>query len=152
MPANKQWCSLTHTLTILLQIEISNVEPLITATLSNHWSIMSNFIAQFLILILVLVPVALSEPEAVEALLRRLDSKKSSASVQEAAAKAVLKRLLPTHLDSFEFKIVTKVPSIFLVSFLTMNSGFDFVCCLFNWVYCKIQITSFTFKIFYHVL
>ncbi|KAK9913048.1 hypothetical protein M0R45_036874 [Rubus argutus] len=69
---------------------------------------MSNFIAQFLIPILVLVPVALSEPEAVEALLRRLDSKKSSASVQEAAAKAVLKRLLPTHLDSFEFKIVTK--------------------------------------------
>lgn len=69
---------------------------------------MSNFIAQFLILILVLVPVALSEPGAVEALLRRLDSKKSSASVQEAAAKAVLKRLLPTHLDSFEFKIVTK--------------------------------------------
>ncbi|KAL6288553.1 hypothetical protein ACE6H2_006063 [Prunus campanulata] len=70
---------------------------------------MPNFKTQLLILILVLVPiVALSEPEAVEALLRRLDSKRSSASVQEAAAKAVLERLLPTYVDSFEFKIVTK--------------------------------------------
>lgn len=109
---------------------------------------MSNFITQFLILILVLAPVALSEPEAVEALLRRLDSKKSSASVQEAAAKAVLKRLLPTHLDSFEFKIVTKVPTIFFVSFLTMNSGLT-LCAAFSIGYCKIQITSLTFKIFY---
>lgn len=76
---------------------------------------MPNFKTQLLILILVLVPiVSLSEPEAVEALLRRLDSKRSSASVQEAAAKAVLERLLPNHVDSFEFKIVTKVPSFFL--------------------------------------
>lgn len=76
---------------------------------------MFNFMSQFFILILLLVPIiALSEPEAIQALLRRLDFKRSSASVQEAAAKAVLKRLLPTHLNSFEFKIVSKVK---LVSF-----------------------------------
>ncbi|KAF3437335.1 hypothetical protein FNV43_RR20088 [Rhamnella rubrinervis] len=71
---------------------------------------MSNFKTQLLILILLLVPVALPEPEqqAIQALVRRLDSKKASASVQEAAAKGVLKRLLPTHVTSFDFKIVSK--------------------------------------------
>ncbi|XP_027106918.1 alpha-N-acetylglucosaminidase isoform X2 [Coffea arabica] len=45
---------------------------------------------------------------AIESLLKRLDSKRSPASVQEAAARGVLQRLLPTHLSSFEFKIVSK--------------------------------------------
>ncbi|KAF8403783.1 hypothetical protein HHK36_011889 [Tetracentron sinense] len=46
--------------------------------------------------------------EGMELLLSRLDSQRASPSVQEAAAKAVLQRLLPTHLSSFEFKIVSK--------------------------------------------
>ncbi|KAK3038800.1 hypothetical protein RJ639_027387, partial [Escallonia herrerae] len=49
-----------------------------------------------------------SPSEAVEALLTRLDTQRSSPSVQESAAKAVLHRLLPTHSSSFEFKIVSK--------------------------------------------
>lgn len=54
------------------------------------------------------MPAALSKLEAIEPLLQRLDSKRAPPSVQEAAAKGVLKRLLPTHLSSFEFKIVSK--------------------------------------------
>ncbi|PON74257.1 Alpha-N-acetylglucosaminidase [Parasponia andersonii] len=69
---------------------------------------MSNLKTLLLILNLLLVPVALSEPEAIQKLLRRLDSKRAPASVQEAAAKAVLKRLLPTHEASFVFEIVPK--------------------------------------------
>ncbi|KAK9283156.1 hypothetical protein L1049_011387 [Liquidambar formosana] len=68
---------------------------------------MSNFKPLLLILILIL-PIASSESDAIEALLRRLDSQRSSPSVQEAAAKAVLQRLLPSHLSSFHFKIVSK--------------------------------------------
>ncbi|KAK7323242.1 hypothetical protein VNO77_26707 [Canavalia gladiata] len=68
-----------------------------------------EFVFLFLILIPTLsLPVALSKYEAIETLLQRLDSKRTSPSVQEAAAVGVLKRLLPTHLSSFEFKIVSK--------------------------------------------
>ncbi|KAJ4972122.1 hypothetical protein NE237_005221 [Protea cynaroides] len=59
-------------------------------------------------LFIILLPLASSELEAIEALVRRLDSKRALASVQEAAAKALLGRLLPTHVSSFEFKIVSK--------------------------------------------
>ncbi|CAK7330911.1 unnamed protein product [Dovyalis caffra] len=59
-------------------------------------------------LILTLSPVALSRLEAIESVLKRLDSKRASSSVQESAAKAVLKRLLPAYVHSFEFKIVSK--------------------------------------------
>ncbi|KAK8284720.1 hypothetical protein V6Z12_D08G179100 [Gossypium hirsutum] len=45
---------------------------------------------------------------AIQPSLTRLDSKRLSPSVQESAAKAVLGRLLPTHLLSFHFKIVSK--------------------------------------------
>jgi len=48
------------------------------------------------------------ESEAIQGLLRRLEAKRSPPSVQESAAKAVLQRLLPTHVSSFEFKIVSK--------------------------------------------
>ncbi|KAL3632126.1 hypothetical protein CASFOL_025110 [Castilleja foliolosa] len=51
---------------------------------------------------------SIQESEAVEALVRRLDNKKPSPTEQESAARGVLQRLLPTHLPSFEFKIVTK--------------------------------------------
>ncbi|XP_020223142.1 alpha-N-acetylglucosaminidase [Cajanus cajan] len=65
----------------------------------------------FVFLILVItksVPTALSKYESIEPLLQRLDSKRAPPSVQEAAAVGVLKRLLPTHLSAFQFKIVSK--------------------------------------------
>ncbi|KAJ6670853.1 ALPHA-N-ACETYLGLUCOSAMINIDASE [Salix viminalis] len=60
------------------------------------------------LLILTQSSVALSRPEAIESLLKRLDSKRASSSVQESAAIAVLKRLLPSHIHSFVFEIVSK--------------------------------------------
>ncbi|KAB1224856.1 Alpha-N-acetylglucosaminidase [Morella rubra] len=71
---------------------------------------MSNFNSLFLVLMLTvaLLPIALSEPEdPIQALLKRLNSKRSSPSVQEAAAEAVLERLLPGYVSSFEFKIIS---------------------------------------------
>ncbi|XP_052194227.1 alpha-N-acetylglucosaminidase [Diospyros lotus] len=68
-----------------------------------------------------------SQSEAVEALLRRLDAKRPPASVQESAAKAVLNRLLPAHVSSFVFKIVTKDicggPSCFQITNYKNSSG-----------------------------
>lgn len=49
-----------------------------------------------------------SKLEGIDVLLDRLDSKRVNSSVQESAAKAVLQRLLPTHVNSFHFKIVSK--------------------------------------------
>ncbi|KAJ0038291.1 hypothetical protein Pint_23962 [Pistacia integerrima] len=70
---------------------------------------MSSLSILCLILFFILLPhTILSKLEPVEALLNRLDSKLSSSSVQESAAKAVLQRLLPTHVHSFDFKIVSK--------------------------------------------
>jgi alpha-N-acetylglucosaminidase len=46
-----------------------------------------------------------------------LDSKRAIPSVQEAAAKGVLRRLLPTHFSSFEFNIVPKVVVVALFLF-----------------------------------
>nr|CAA77084.1 alpha-N-acetylglucosaminidase [Nicotiana tabacum] len=48
------------------------------------------------------------ESDAIESVLRRLHSKEAPPIVQESAAKGVLQRLLPAHLHSFEFKIVSK--------------------------------------------
>ncbi|KAL3537485.1 hypothetical protein ACH5RR_000851 [Cinchona calisaya] len=50
----------------------------------------------------------IEESEAIESLIKRLDTKRPSSSVQEAAAKGLLQRLLPSHLSSFEFKIISK--------------------------------------------
>ncbi|KAK2440253.1 alpha-N-acetylglucosaminidase [Trifolium repens] len=73
---------------------------------------MLNFKYQLLQLLFLLLtfsfPVALSNHKSIESLLYRLDSKRAIPSVQEAAAKGVLKRLLPTHFSSFEFNIVSK--------------------------------------------
>lgn len=94
---------------------------------------MSNFNSKFLILILTvtLLPIALSEPEAIKALVKRLDSKRPSSSVQEAAAKAVLKRLLPGYVSSFKFKIVSNVMWFFFLTFFIMlNFEVDPFCCL----------------------
>ncbi|XP_060217343.1 alpha-N-acetylglucosaminidase isoform X2 [Lycium barbarum] len=46
--------------------------------------------------------------DAIESVLRGLDNKRVSSVVQESAAKGVLQRLLPAHLHSFEFKIISK--------------------------------------------
>jgi alpha-N-acetylglucosaminidase len=79
---------------------------------------MLNFKYQLLFLLLTFsFPVALSNHKAIESLLHRLDSKRAISSVQEAAAKGVLKRLLPTHLSSFEFNIVSKVVVVALFLF-----------------------------------
>ncbi|KAK2637020.1 hypothetical protein Ddye_031812 [Dipteronia dyeriana] len=74
---------------------------------------MSGLNSMYLILILtltLLIPHAVvsSKLEAIDVLLDRLDSQRSSPSVQESAARAVLQRLLPAHVNSFEFKIVSK--------------------------------------------
>jgi len=74
----------------------------------------------FLFLIMIFIPslpVALSKYGAIEPLLQGLDSKRAPPSVQEAAAFGLLKRLLPTHLSSFQFKIVSKVFALFLLPF-----------------------------------
>ncbi|XP_028776294.1 alpha-N-acetylglucosaminidase-like [Neltuma alba] len=75
---------------------------------SIHCGIMFRFGFLFLILIPTLLPVAFSKHEAIEAVLKRLDSKRVPASVQEAAARDLLRRLFPSHLSSFEFEIVSK--------------------------------------------
>ncbi|KAK8481335.1 hypothetical protein V6N12_041558 [Hibiscus sabdariffa] len=54
------------------------------------------------------LPLSSSTTEPIQPLLTRLDSKRSSPLVQESAAKALLRRLLPTHFHSFGFKIVSK--------------------------------------------
>ncbi|XVF33702.1 hypothetical protein REPUB_Repub17cG0190900 [Reevesia pubescens] len=59
--------------------------------------------------------------EAVDPILTRLDSKRSSPSVQESAAKALLARLLPTHLHSFHFQIVSKDVCVGQGCFLIQN-------------------------------
>ncbi|THU57889.1 hypothetical protein C4D60_Mb03t08330 [Musa balbisiana] len=46
--------------------------------------------------------------ESVGELLRRLENKRPSSSVQVAAAHALLQRLLPTHHSSFRFEIIPK--------------------------------------------
>lgn len=46
--------------------------------------------------------------KAMEDLLNRLDKQRASSSVQEAAAMGVLQRLLPTHVSSFQFNIISK--------------------------------------------
>ncbi|KAK3031104.1 hypothetical protein RJ639_036844 [Escallonia herrerae] len=78
-----------------------------------------------------------SPSEAIEALLTRLDTQRSSPSVQESAAKAVLYRLLPTHSSSFEFKIVSKVSISILGVFLLLS------LCSVSWLpLCTIWLVS----------
>ncbi|XP_057522012.1 alpha-N-acetylglucosaminidase [Amaranthus tricolor] len=46
--------------------------------------------------------------EPIKALINRLDSQRSSATVQENAVEGILQRLLPSHSSSFIFKIISK--------------------------------------------
>lgn len=71
--------------------------------------------------------------DAIESVLRRLDSKKAPSVVQESAAKGVLQRLLPTHLHSFEFKIVSKVLYYYLPCLFSSSGSLSFIhFCFFN--------------------
>ncbi|XP_048231690.1 alpha-N-acetylglucosaminidase isoform X2 [Ricinus communis] len=87
---------------------------LLLRTKNTHQSMSTltslSLFTSFVLIVLLLLPVALSSSrvQPIEALLSRLDSKRSSPSVQESAAKGVLQRLLPTHVHSFEFEIVPK--------------------------------------------
>ncbi|RRT62817.1 hypothetical protein B296_00037343 [Ensete ventricosum] len=70
-----------------------------------------------LLLLLILLSSSLSSSppdvrESVGELLRRLESKRPSSSVQVAAAHALLQRLLPTHNSSFRFEIIPKVGTL----------------------------------------
>ncbi|KAJ8432285.1 hypothetical protein Cgig2_028547 [Carnegiea gigantea] len=49
---------------------------------------------------------SLQYAESLKALINLLDSQRSTPTVQESAAKGVLKRLLPSHVSSFDFKII----------------------------------------------
>ncbi|KVH97338.1 Alpha-N-acetylglucosaminidase [Cynara cardunculus var. scolymus] len=70
---------------------------------------MFNSKLSFLILLLLLpLSSSSSSPEAIQGLVERLDTQRPSPFLQESAAKALLRRLLPTHLSSFEFKILSK--------------------------------------------
>lgn len=51
---------------------------------------------------------SLQYAESLKALINLLDSQRSTPTVQESAAKGVLKRLLPSHVSSFDFKIIPK--------------------------------------------
>lgn len=71
---------------------------------------MSSLNLLFFVLIFTALPHPfVSKLEGIDVLLDRLDSKRVNSSVQESAAKAVLQRLLPTHVNCFHFKIVSKV-------------------------------------------
>ncbi|XP_008802642.2 alpha-N-acetylglucosaminidase [Phoenix dactylifera] len=67
-----------------------------------------------LLVLLLLLPPSSPSPSrplgkaAMKELLRRLDGKRASPSIQEAAAWGVLKRLLPNHTSSFGFEIAPK--------------------------------------------
>jgi hypothetical protein len=73
-----------------------------------------------------------------EGLLNKLDEERAPASVQEAAARGVLQRLLPLHSSSFHFEIVSKVgtaTTYWKVFFLELMSAMDRMevtvnCCL----------------------
>lgn len=90
----------------------------------NNYPTMKFIIGNALIIIFILfitrLPQSFSTTEAIQPSLTRLDSKRSSPSVQESAAKALLGRLLPTHLHSFHFKIVSKV---FPLNLISIGSG-----------------------------
>nr|XP_043623861.1 alpha-N-acetylglucosaminidase isoform X1 [Erigeron canadensis] len=64
----------------------------------------------YYLILLLLLPLSssTSSSEAINSLIKNLDKNKQSPLLQESAAKALLKRLLPTHLSSFQFKIVSK--------------------------------------------
>ena len=101
---NSSWSIILHFKTHLFFSQVFSSNRIIT--MSNLGPL---FLYWVLTLLLFLPLSSLSHSEAIEALLSRLDTRRAAPSVQESAAKAVLRRLLPTHLDSFQFEIVSKV-------------------------------------------
>ncbi|KAL0425652.1 UNVERIFIED_CONTAM: Alpha-N-acetylglucosaminidase, partial [Sesamum radiatum] len=77
------------------------------------------FITILLLLLSLCSSVSVQESEAIASLVNSLDAQKPSPSEQESAARGVLRRLLPTHLSSFGFKIITK-----MFCFLTVHFRF----------------------------
>ncbi|KAL3732759.1 hypothetical protein ACJRO7_029411, partial [Eucalyptus globulus] len=65
--------------------------------------------ALILLLSVITMTWSASSPDVIESLLTRLESKRASPLVQETAAAGVLKRLLPFHSHSFQFKIGPEV-------------------------------------------
>lgn len=93
----------------------------------------SWFLLAILYVFLCTASSATVELDAIESVLRRLHSKQAPPIVQESAAKGVLQRLLPAHLHSFEFKIVSKVLNNCLLGFSNYWS-LPFIPFLFrNW-------------------
>ncbi|XP_050283732.1 alpha-N-acetylglucosaminidase [Quercus robur] len=77
--------------------------------MSNSNSLFPLLILTLTLTLLLPTALTLSQPKPIQSLLKHLDSKRASPSVQEAAAKAVLKRLLPEcYVLSFQFKIVPR--------------------------------------------
>ena len=92
----------------------------------NRFQTMSKFLLWVLMLLPSLPLSSSSHSEAIEALLSRLATKRAAPSVQESAAKAVLRRLLPTYLDSFQFEIVSKVFFHFRFWVCSISVPFDY--------------------------
>lgn len=61
-------------------------------------------------------------PHALERLMKKLDQERVSASVQEAAARGVLSRLLPSHAAAFDLKIVSKTKCGGYACFIISNN------------------------------
>ena len=96
--------------------------------MSNSNSLFPLLILTLTLTLLLPTALTLSQPKPIQALLKHLDSKRASPSVQEAAAKAVLKRLLPEcYVPSFQFKIVPRVMSHFWPFVHTLNAYYCFV-------------------------
>ena len=103
----------------------NTIKPNQTKPMSNSSSIFLLLILTLTLTLTLLLPTALtlSQQKPIQALLKHLDSKRASPSVQEAAAKAVLKRLLPEcYVPSFQFKIVPRVMSHFWPFVHTLNA------------------------------
>ena len=65
--------------------------------------------AWFLLCLLHLLRCTYGHVPGYDAFLRLSDSERAAASVQVEAAQGVLARLLPAHVKSFEFHIISKV-------------------------------------------
>ncbi|XP_006851078.2 alpha-N-acetylglucosaminidase isoform X3 [Amborella trichopoda] len=68
------------------------------------WSLMA-----IIFIVLVSISLAFARPDkGLDGLIHMAESQRSSPSVQEAAVKGVLQRLLPSHSSSFEFRVISK--------------------------------------------
>eukprot|EP01018_Ginkgo_biloba_P022651 Gb_23620 [translate_table: standard] len=73
---------------------------------SSTFAVMGT-LRHFLCMCFILYAVKSDVPE-LESFINKLDGERAPASVQESAVRGVLQRLLPSHVSSFQFKIVSK--------------------------------------------